>query len=58
MGLKIFLGFLAICFVGQAGFDFAHSHGYINIQTTSDYITTGFINLTTGAICLYFLGRK
>lgn len=58
MGLKIFLGFLTICFISQCGFDFAHSNGYIDIKTLEDYENSAFINLIIGCFCLYFIGKS
>ena len=58
IGLKIFLGFLSICFLSQCGFDFAHSNGYVDIKTIEDYRFSAYVNLIIGFICLFFLGKS
>lgn len=58
MRLKIFLGFLAICFLTQTGFDFAHSKGYEKIMTLEDYKLSAWLNLIVGILCLYFISAE
>lgn len=58
MGLKIFLGFLAICFISQCGFDFAYSNGYVDIKSLEDYKRMAYVNLVIGILCLYFIGKN